>query len=275
MKTLIYRHPEPALKTRDFVVTCLGLHEPMQPGIVDRPTGTGDYLLMLFHGPVIIRVSDEVVQQESPSIILWNPKQEHYYGNSDQKWDHSWTHCGGPFIAGSLRKTRFETGVPYAIRSPAIIEQYLIRIYEEFVSYRRPSVEILKNLYDSLFLEVDRAVCPHPESDAIPAKFMELKNRLAQTFAEAHTLESLAAQVHLSVPHFSFLWKKHFGTSPLNHLIRLRLHHAAFLLRNQELSITEIAEQTGHNDIYYFSRLFKKHYGISPRTMRKNLLQQV
>ena len=61
MKTLIYRHPKPALKTRDFVVTCVGLHEPMQPGIVDRPTGTGDYLLMLFHGPVIIRVSDEVV----------------------------------------------------------------------------------------------------------------------------------------------------------------------------------------------------------------------
>ncbi len=273
MKTLIYRFPEPALKTRDFAITCVGLREPMRPGIVDRPAGTGDYLLMLFHSPVIVRVAGKNTRQESGSIILWNPKQGHYYGNPDRDWDHSWTHCGGAFVTGSLRKTAFKTGVPYPIRSPAVIEQYLLRVYEEFVSHKRPSVGILKNLYDSLFLEIDRAVYSATEKDAVPAKLVELKNSLALRFAEPHTLRSLAAEVNLSVPHFSFLWKKHFGTSPIDHLIRVRLHHAVFLLRNQELSVSEIAALTGHNDIYYFSRLFKKRYGISPRKMRRQMIR--
>jgi AraC-like DNA-binding protein len=49
------------------------------------------------------------------------------------------------------------------------------------------------------------------------------------------------------------------------------MHEAAYLLRDEHLSITEIAQQLGYTDLYYFSRQFRKYYGLSPRQMRNGM----
>ena len=41
------------------------------------------------------------------------------------------------------------------------------------------------------------------------------------------------------------------------------------LLKIKDLSIEEIAEMTGYENIYHFSNTFKKHFGISPSSYRK------
>ena len=58
------------------------------------------------------------------------------------------------------------------------------------------------------------------------------------------------------MPHFCSEFKRHFGESAIQHLIRLRLQHAVYLLRDENLRIGEVAEQTGYEDLYYFSKLF-------------------
>ncbi len=58
------------------------------------------------------------------------------------------------------------------------------------------------------------------------------------------------------------------GHSPIDYLIRLRIRHACNLLREKQLSITEIAFQTGFNDSNYFSRQFSRIMKESPRNFR-------
>ncbi len=46
------------------------------------------------------------------------------------------------------------------------------------------------------------------------------------------------------------------------------MRHAAHLLANRNLTISEIALQVGYDDLFHFSKTFKKHFGASPRSYR-------
>ncbi|WP_231637542.1 helix-turn-helix domain-containing protein [Paenibacillus sp. FJAT-27812] len=50
----------------------------------------------------------------------------------------------------------------------------------------------------------------------------------------------------------------------------LRIKKARELLRKTDLSIEEIAIQTGYVEYYYFNKVFKKHCGITPSKFRKS-----
>lgn len=69
-----------------------------------------------------------------------------------------------------------------------------------------------------------------------------------------------------SANHFRKLFKSTTGTSPLSFLHLLRMDYAKALMRRngQEMSLKEIASQSGFDDPYYFSRLFKKYEKKSP-----------
>lgn len=47
------------------------------------------------------------------------------------------------------------------------------------------------------------------------------------------------------------------GVGPINYLIQIRLNHAKELLKNDSLSVKEVAKTVGYEDAYHFSKLFK------------------
>ncbi len=63
----------------------------------------------------------------------------------------------------------------------------------------------------------------------------------------------------------------HFGISPNQYLIKLRMNKALQLLVEDELSVKEIAFVCGFLDDKYFSRLFKNKYGCPPSQLRKHI----
>ena len=52
--------------------------------------------------------------------------------------------------------------------------------------------------------------------------------------------------------------------------IHLRLEHAKQLLQDTDIPVTEIAMQSGYQNVSYFIRSFQKTYGVSPLKYRKN-----
>ena len=60
----------PPMGTPALRVSGLGWKEPKPTGFVNRPNGTGDYLLMGFYGPAEFRDSTGMHRFEGPSVIL-------------------------------------------------------------------------------------------------------------------------------------------------------------------------------------------------------------
>lgn len=83
------------------------------------------------------------------------------------------------------------------------------------------------------------------------------------------TLEQLADKLYVSPTHLSKVFKEETGLSPINYLIQIRLKHARELLKDDNLTVKEVAQAVGYQDAYHFSKLFKKYYGKAPSQLEK------
>lgn len=83
------------------------------------------------------------------------------------------------------------------------------------------------------------------------------------------SLTLLSQNLLVSPSYLSSMFKKIKGISINQYLTQSRLRAARELLSETGLTLTEIAERVGYNDIFYFSKVFKRHYGVSPSSCRQ------
>ncbi|WJH36738.1 AraC family transcriptional regulator [Paenibacillus sp. CC-CFT747] len=88
-------------------------------------------------------------------------------------------------------------------------------------------------------------------------------------YREPLTLEGLAHMAGLSVSHYSRLFRKYIGYSPIDYLTHLRVDRAKEMLVLSDYRLKAIAGSVGYSDEFYFSRIFKKIEGMSPRDYAK------
>jgi AraC-like DNA-binding protein len=82
-------------------------------------------------------------------------------------------------------------------------------------------------------------------------------------------LEQAAAQAEISPFHFLRLFSSVLGVTPHQYLVRSRLRHAARLLADDEISVTDVAYDVGFADLSNFVRTFHRAAGVSPRRFRE------
>ncbi|GLX67515.1 response regulator transcription factor [Paenibacillus glycanilyticus] len=83
-------------------------------------------------------------------------------------------------------------------------------------------------------------------------------------------LKDLSAQFFINQVYCCQLFKKNLGKTFSEYVSELRIKKARELLKKTDLSIEEIAIQTGYVEYYYFNKVFKKHCGITPAKFRKS-----
>ena len=100
---------------------------------------------------------------------------------------------------------------------------------------------------------------------------IELSIHYMKENMEKHlSLQDIADQIGYSPSHFSMLFKKRTGHSPLTYFNLLKIQQACLLLDTTDMKINQICYKIGIEDTYYFSRLFSKMMGMSPREYRKS-----
>jgi AraC family transcriptional regulator, exoenzyme S synthesis regulatory protein ExsA len=85
------------------------------------------------------------------------------------------------------------------------------------------------------------------------------------------SLDEYATLCHRSLSSFKRDFRRQFREPPGKWLIRKRLDHAAALLRTTGLNVTEIAFESGFEDLSHFSRVFKERFRLSPRGYRHSV----
>jgi len=89
---------------------------------------------------------------------------------------------------------------------------------------------------------------------------------------EELTLKDIAAASYLSPFHFSRLFKKLTGITPLAYLTAQRMTRAQMLLAQSDLPITQIAAQVGYGSASHFTKAFRQSTGLSPREFRASVI---
>lgn len=82
------------------------------------------------------------------------------------------------------------------------------------------------------------------------------------------SLDDLATEAAMSTFHFAREFKRATGTTPHQHLIRLRVERAKALLEESELPLAEVGLRTGFSHQSHFTRLFRRLTGTTPHSYR-------
>lgn len=100
---------------------------------------------------------------------------------------------------------------------------------------------------------------------------LRARDAMDRAFAEPLDVPALARIAHVSPAHFSRTFRATFGLTPHRYLQRRRVERAMCLLRESELSITDICFAVGFNSPGTMSRTFHDLVGRSPREYRRQV----
>ncbi|HZI69516.1 MAG: helix-turn-helix domain-containing protein [Ginsengibacter sp.] len=101
-------------------------------------------------------------------------------------------------------------------------------------------------------------------SKSLFLQLTKAKNLIDQDVSRKLDVNILAKEAALSKFHFLRCFKKTFGLSPYQYLLKKRLERSFELLSEGNFNVTEVAYHVGFNDIYSFSKSFKKHFNKCP-----------
>ena len=95
-----------------------------------------------------------------------------------------------------------------------------------------------------------------------------VKGYVKNNISKKITLSDISWHLHCSTVTLTEHFKKEFGITIMEYVMKKKMQRAEQLLLNSDMSIREVSEACGFPSIEYFSRSFKKHAGLSPYAWR-------
>ena len=105
--------------------------------------------------------------------------------------------------------------------------------------------------------------------DISDVRIGQIAEYVDQNIGKIASLEDLSSFLHRDKSTLTDLFKQSFGITPMRYVTHRRIELTKKLLIEQDLTITQIAEEVGFGSIYHFSKTFKEHVGISPLAFRE------
>ena len=150
-----------------------------------------------------------------------------------------------------------------AQKIPVLSNQYYL---ENFISFSSDNSELADHFYRLL-----TTLFAGSESEAgSPEELVESLIAYFKEHLSANvTLQDLEEKTGVSKVYICRIFKKFQNTTPMDYFTRLKIARAKELLADfPSLSLREISDSLGFNDVYYFSKVFKRITGMPPSEMR-------
>ncbi|WP_321335374.1 helix-turn-helix domain-containing protein [uncultured Bacteroides sp.] len=155
-----------------------------------------------------------------------------------------------------------------------VIKPFNMDILKATLTNRLANQAILRKQYANVELNSPNE-CINCSTD-IDWRFIDsVKRHVEEHMADSSfNVDVLCTLLNMSRTSFYNKIKALTDQAPADYARLIRLKYAARLLKEQQHSVTEIAEMTGFNDAKYFREVFKKHFKVSPSKYGKGESQE-
>ena len=154
-------------------------------------------------------------------------------------------------------------------RQLARVTSLIESIRQEELAQAPGGYQVVVHLFMILVIELCRYYERSEDPDAAALVRMGRVIRYIEShYREQIHVPAMAAMAGMSEGAFHRMFRRATLATPAKYLNNVRLRHAARLLRDTRLSVTEIAAETGFTDPNYFARRFRQSMRTSPSRYR-------
>ena len=178
-----------------------------------------------------------------------------------------WMQIGGVDYFELIQKNKGIT----KCKNTASEKKLFLHIYDSICNSTKPFSKLnisedIEKLLQKLLSFCDSKINTQNETDDSIQKVL---NYISDILNENLSVRKLADKIPMSVSHFNRVFKKYTGDSPYAYVMAMRIQKAKYLLRNTELTLIAISDETGFNSEANFIYYFTKNVGVSPSKFRK------
>lgn len=236
---------------------------------ISRPNGSGDWLLLIFRTAAFVTDGGVRSEVSRDSVVLYTKNAPQDYGANGGEYVNDWVHfgCGENDIFFERLDIPFNTPVP--LQSAAAVENTLWQLKLESVSdtpKSRECCDLLLRLLIAQALSGGKNKPDHPYSESL----RRIRAEIYGDPASSRTIEELAALVPLSPSYFQTLYRRQFGVSCYEDVLRAKTGLAKYYLENTAMSVKEIAGLCGFANDEHFMRQFRKRTGMTAIEWRRD-----
>ena len=240
---------------------------------VNRPRGSGDYMLLLLHSPTVHYLNGEFVTDSGSSVIIYRKGTPQIYRGSPElvnDWVHFEMDEGEDSILSELNipEERF-----IHLESVSKLSSIIRRMCQENYSGAKHS-ERSSELYLRLFfyklsdlMNVSGTVGDLSE---LYLRLSKVREKIYFNPQSIGSVTEIAREASVSLSYLQHKWREFFGVSAKNDITFARIEYAKYLLFSTSYGIGSIAKMSGYDNDVHFMRTFKQHTGQTPSEYRRD-----
>ena len=239
--------------------------------VIDRPYGSGDYMLLIIRSESFAYLLGERVTMPQNSVIVYNKGTKQLYGANGSEYVNDWLHFeldeGEEEFILSLGIS-FNT--VYSLADSAELSSFVKNIFREKYSDNARREESAMRYFELLILKLSEKISErHPDREhPYYNAFCRLRNDIKLAPGKRWTVDAISREINLSRSYLQHLYKRFFGIGIVADIRRCRLEFAEYLLYATDMTVADISSSCGYENDVHFMRLFKEETGETPSTFR-------
>ena len=256
----------------DFVCVGAGCNKPEHDGINFRWTGT-NYLLLYFSSPA--RVGKK--RTEPNAVLLYTPGELRDYGSCGNFVN---SYCTFEMPQELFARFGLRSNTVFYPENWSLINKLLRKISDEKNNLRPMGDLMLQGLMLQLLSELSRG---QSQPGGIRAgkeqqqrrRFEEIREEYLSDLVNPPDINDMINSEFFSTSQFYRLYKRFFGISPNEDLLRSRMEYAKELMIKTELSTAEIAALSGFKTPLNLYRCFGKRSDCTVKEWKRSAKKEI
>lgn len=250
--------------------------------LIDRPDGTGTWLLLLVKTPASYRIGNTYHRFSEMSFIIYTPDFPEYYFTECAEYCDDWIH----FFPSQeeeqlLKELHLPTNVPFQANTLSDASGIVLKMYNEHQAKKEFGKERI-DLFFRVLLYMLAEKHNNPEetdysrtsgllndNSSHKMELSRIRDTIYQYPGKQWKIDDMARELGISRSRFQHIYTETFGISIIKDIIRSRVDKAVQFLVNSDLSLKEIGIQIGYRSTPYFSKQFREIMGVPPEKYRK------
>ena len=230
-------------------------------------------IIYISNGKGILEVKDaEPIMIEGGTIFLLFPNIWHRFEPLlETGWEEFWVGFNGHYVEYLMRQDCFNPQNPVLkVGFDNEILNIFIRLidtskHESMVFSQMASCFVIQllGLVNASALMVDKT--KSRQEQIIQA----IRFKIQGNWDKNLDFEDIASENNITYDWFRKAFKNILGIAPGQYLLNIKIEKAAQMLRETNLTLSEIAAKTGFENEFYFSRMFKNKMNCTASSYRK------